>query len=84
MINSPQQILNNSPEAFQSSLVPIQPNSPTNSSNSATPPSIPPRVSSPMAHTNPPAGPRRFESRAMPSPFNFSLIQGAPHDMPEK
>ena len=52
--------------------------------NSATPPSSPPRVSSLMANTNPPAGPRHFGSRAKPSPFDFSLIQGAPHDVPEK
>ena len=37
-----------------------------------------------MAHTNLPTRPRRFRSRARPSPFDFSLIQGAPHDMPEK
>ena len=37
-----------------------------------------------MANTNPPVGPRKFGSRARPSPFNFLLIQGAPHDMPEK
>ena len=31
-----------------------------------------------MANTNPPVG-----NRTTPSPFDFSQIQGAPHDMPK-
>ena len=37
-----------------------------------------------MAHTNPLAVPRQFGSLSRPSPFDFSMIHGAPHDLPEK
>ena len=37
-----------------------------------------------MANTNPLVGPRRLGNKTRPSPFDFSKIQGAPHDMPEK
>ena len=37
-----------------------------------------------MVNTNPPVEPRRFGNRARSSPFDFSQIQGAPHDMLEK
>ena len=36
-----------------------------------------------MTNTNPPVGPRCFISRAMPYPFEFSLIHRAYHDIPE-
>ena len=62
----------------------VQTDSPINSSNSSIPMNSPPRVNTPMAHTNPPAGPRQFGSRARPSPFDFSMIHGAPHVFPEK
>ena len=32
----------------------------------------------------PPQNPRIFGRKAKASPLDFSLIQGAPHDMPEK
>ena len=64
-----------SPTAFPSHLF----GSPSTSSN-------------PMAETNtsgnqnvpPPQNPRIFGRKAKPSPLDFSLIQGAPHDMPKK
>ena len=37
-----------------------------------------------MAHTNPPAGDRKFGSRARPCPFDFLMIHGDPHDFLEK
>ena len=84
MVNSPWQILDNPPENSQSRPVFIQSNSPTDNSTSSTPPTNPPRVNFQMANTSPSLGPRHFRNRFKPSPFDFSQIQGAPHDMPEK